>query len=122
MGSDHRIVSARVRLNLRKSKRIPRKRQFDWKALSTDSNLQSMYAIEVRTRFEILADVEEAATDKYDRFITANKEAAEKTIPARSRPRRTHISSDPRVTRARDKIRKAYEMYYQDTAEKNERS
>ncbi|XP_072036995.1 uncharacterized protein [Amphiura filiformis] len=106
VGSDHRIVSARIRLSLRKSKTLPRKNQFDWKSLSTDRNIQKMYTIEVHNRFEILEDMEETATDKYSRFIAANKEAAEKIIPAKKRSRR-----------ARDHIRETYEVYQLDTTD-----
>ena len=117
VGSDHRIVSARVRLSLRKSKTLPRKNQLDWKSLSTDRNIQKMYTIEVRNRFEILEDIEETATDKYSRFITANKEAAEKIIPAKKRSRKANFSRDPRVIKARDHIRETYEVYQQDTTD-----
>ena len=52
VGSDHRIVSARVRLSLRKSKTLQRKKQHDWNLLCTDSNLQELYSIEVCNRFQ----------------------------------------------------------------------
>ena len=59
--------------------------------LSTDTSLQEKYAVEVRNRFEALEDGEESATDKYDRFIKANKEVAEKTIPLTKRAKKTHF-------------------------------
>ncbi|XP_072022739.1 uncharacterized protein [Amphiura filiformis] len=119
VGSDHRIVSARIRLSLRKSKTLPRKSQFDWKSLSTDRNIQKRYTIEVHNRFEILEDMEETATDKYSRHIAANKEAAEKIIPAKKRSRRANLSCDPRVIKARDQIRETYEVYQLDTTDCN---
>ncbi|XP_072039109.1 craniofacial development protein 2-like [Amphiura filiformis] len=100
VGSDHRIVSARIRLSLRESTTFPRKNQIDLKSLSTDRNIQKIYTIEVHNRFEILEDMEETATDKYSRFIAANKEAAEKIIPAKKRSRRANFSRDPRVIKA----------------------
>ena len=81
VGSDHRIVSARIKLSLRKSKTIPGKKQHDWGLLSTDSDLQKQYSIEVRNRFQPLDKLDESATEKYDRFIRANSEAAEKKHP-----------------------------------------
>ncbi|XP_072050156.1 craniofacial development protein 2-like [Amphiura filiformis] len=117
VGSDHRIVSARIRLSLRMSTTLPRKNQFDWKSLSTDRNIQKMYAIEVHNRFEILENIEETATDKYSRFIAANKEAAEKIIPAKKRSRRANFSRDPRVIKAREHIRETYEAYQLDTTD-----
>ena len=62
---------ARFKLSLRKSKTIPRKKQHDWKSLSTDSKLQNLNSLEVRNRFELLENESETATDKYGRFIIA---------------------------------------------------
>ena len=93
VGSDHRIVSARIKLSLRKSEKLPRKKQYDWKTLSMDTSLQEKYAVEVRNRFEVLGVEEESATDRYDRFIKANKEAAEKIVPLRTIELRKHVST-----------------------------
>ena len=117
VGSDHRIVSAKIRLSLRKSKPMPRKKPYDWKTLSSDGSLQAKYAVEVRNRFKVLEDEEETATDKYDRFIKANNEAAEKIIPVRKRSHKTRFSSDPRVVTARDQIKDKYNLYQQDATE-----
>ena len=119
VGSDHRIVSARMKLSLRKSKTMPGKKQPDWSLLCTDSDLQKQYSIEVRNRFEPLEIAEESATEKYDRFINANREAAEKVIPRKKRTRKTNISSDPRVITAREKIKKEYDTYQKDTSDEN---
>jgi hypothetical protein len=78
VGSDHRIVSSKIRLSLRKSKAPPMKKQYDWKQLACDKNLQDLYTIEVCNRFQLLEEKEESASDQYERFINANKEAAEK--------------------------------------------
>ena len=117
VGSDHRIVSARVRLSLRKSKTLQRKKQRDWNLLCTDSNLQKLYSIEVSNRFQPLENADESATEKYERFITANKEAAEKLIPVRKKARKVQFSKDTRVIEARKKINDAYNAYQQDTSE-----
>ena len=78
-----------------------------------------MYAVKVRNRFEVLEDEEKSATDKYDRFIKVNKEAAEKTIPQRRRAKKTCFSSYPRVAKARDEIKHAYAVYQHSTSEEN---
>ena len=118
VGSDHRIVSARMRLSLRKSKMPPGKKHYDWKLLSTDSDLQKKYTIEVRNRFQFLYKLDETATERYDRFIKANNEAAEKIILIR-RTRKAIISNDPRVTVARENVNKAYEVYQKETLDEN---
>ena len=94
-------------------------KQYDSKTLSTDTSLQEKYAVEVRNRFEVLEDEDESATDKYDIFSKAYKEAAKKTIPLRKRAEKTRYSSDPKVTKARDEINHAYVVYQHSTIEEN---
>ena len=84
-----------------------------------DTSLQEKYAVEVRNRFEVLGVEEESATDRYDRFIKANKEAAEKIVPLRNRAKKTRFSSDPRILKARDEIKDAYVIYQQNTTDGN---
>lgn len=118
VGSDHRIVSAKIRLSLRKSRTMSRKKLFDWKALA-DKDLREHYNIEVRNRYQPLVDMEESATQKYEKFIIANREAAEIVIPVKKRSCRARYSSDVRVTGAREEIKVAYRTYEQDTNERN---
>ena len=119
VGSDHRIVSAKIRLSLRKSKTMPKKKQFDWKALASDEDLQKKYTVEVRNRFQPLEDVEETATEIYDRFVKANSEAAEQVIPVKKRSRKICFSSDNRVSSARNVVQQNYNIYQQETTEAN---
>ena len=108
VGSDHRIVPARVRLSLRKGKTLQRKKQHDWNLLCTDSSLQELYSVEVRNRLQPFENADESATEKYERFITANKEAAEKLIPVRKKARKVQFSKDTQVIEARKRISDAY--------------
>ena len=117
VGSDHRMVSARIRLSLRKSKTMPRKKQYDWSLLRHDAKLQERYAIEVRNRFLPLQDQNETATEKYDRFIKATQEATEEVIPTKEKGKRAKFSSDPRVVTARENIKGAYNKYEQATSD-----
>ena len=94
-------------------------KQYDSKTLSTYTSLQEKYAVEVRNRFEVLEDEDESATDKYDIFSKAYKEAAKKTIPLRKRAEKTRYSSDHKVTKARDEINHAYVVYQHSTIEEN---
>ena len=117
VGSDHRIVSTRMRLSLRKSKTMPRQKQHNWELLRTDNNLQKLYTVEVHNRFQPLEEVDESATDRYQRFVNAHKEAAEKVIPLKKRTKRVQFSNDQRVALARNKITEAYTEYQQDTSD-----
>ncbi|XP_078661569.1 uncharacterized protein LOC144905694 [Branchiostoma floridae x Branchiostoma belcheri] len=119
VGSDHRIVSARVRLSLRKKKAEPRKRPYDWNLFKTRSDLQEQYTIEVHNRFQPLKDLDESATERYERFIKATEEAAEKVVPLRKRGRRARHSEDPRVAKVRHELNEVYGRYKENTSEAN---
>ncbi|XP_072048646.1 uncharacterized protein [Amphiura filiformis] len=101
VGSDHRIVTSRIRLSLRKNKTLPRGKNHDWKTLCSDSKLQELYTVEVHNRFQPLEEMEETATERYERFIKANRK------------------QQKRVVRARDDIRETYDAYQLDATERN---
>jgi hypothetical protein len=119
VGSDHRIISAKIRLSLRKAKNIQRKKQYNWKMLSSDTTLQSQYTIKVCNKFQPLQDIEESATEEYARFIKANEEATKEVIPVLKTVRKANVSNDPRVNKARDNIKEAYSLYEQDISEES---
>lgn len=79
VGSDHRVVSMKVRLSLRVPKPSPRKHH-DWKVLSTSPDLQARYAVEVRNCFKLLGE-EEDPNAMYVRFVEANVEATRECVP-----------------------------------------
>ncbi|XP_072032828.1 uncharacterized protein [Amphiura filiformis] len=73
IGSDHRVVTAKVRLSLRSNgKTPPRKIRYNWKVLAQDTQLQDLYAVKVRNRFSALqheSEDDEDATSTYQCFI-----------------------------------------------------
>ena len=49
IGSDHRIISSKVRLSLRASRKtLPRKLRYNWPLFKSDMSLQEKYAIEIK--------------------------------------------------------------------------
>ena len=70
--SDHRIVTAKVQLRLRKSKpntedKIPK---YMWGDLSSNKELQEKYSIEVRNRYQLLLDESDGdSSHNYDKFV-----------------------------------------------------
>ncbi|CAH1266780.1 Hypp3574 [Branchiostoma lanceolatum] len=116
-----RIVSARVRLSLRKKKAGPRKKQYDWDLFKSRRVIQEQYTIEVFNMFQPLQEQEpdEYATDRYGRFIKATEEAAESVVPVKKRRRKTRHYEDYRVTDGRDELNRAYGTYIKDTTEEN---
>ena len=105
VGSDHRVVGAKVRLSLRVPKRAQQVR-YDWKKFSESPELQQQYTVEVQNRFQIL-DEDEDPTERYQRFVEANKEATEIVVPKKERTKKLSISKHPDVIQAREELEKA---------------
>ena len=85
MSTDHRIVTAKIRLSLRKNaKRIATAKHYDW-ALLNNRNIRDKYVLELRNRFETLQEKTEKSTpnDEYENFVNAHLEAAAKCIPTK---------------------------------------
>ena len=118
MGSDHRIVCARVKLSLRVAKTPPRS-SFEWSALRC-TELQKVYTEEVRNRYAELCDPSNTPTERYDNLIAANNHAAEKLLPKKKRNRRSRISNDPRISTARQKVQEAFAEYSEDQNKVNQ--
>ena len=76
IGSDHRIVTAQIRLSLRAPKPAPHKKRFDWKVLKYDKQLCKDFEIELKNRFSELY-VEGSATKQFGALIQAKDETAE---------------------------------------------
>ena len=87
VSSDHRIVTAKIRLSLRKNAtRTATTKHYDW-ALLNNRNIRDKYVLELRNRFETLQEKTEKGTpkDEYENFVNAHLEAAEKCIPTKPR-------------------------------------
>ena len=87
VSSDHRIVTAKVRLSLRKNAtRKTTTKHYDW-ALLNNRDIRDKYALELRNRFETLQEKTERVTpnDEYENFVEAHLEATSKCIPTKPR-------------------------------------
>ena len=85
VSSDHRIVTAKIRLSLRKNaKRTTTTKHYDW-ALLNNRDITDEYVLELRNRFETLQEKTEKSTpnDEYENFVNAHLEAAAKCIPTK---------------------------------------
>ena len=80
IGSDHRIVSSKVRLSLRANRKtLPRKLRYNWLLFKSDMSLQDKYAIEIKKRFILQGD--EDISDTYERFKDINVEVTRELVP-----------------------------------------
>ena len=87
VSSDHRIVTAKIRLSLRKNAtRTVTTRRYNW-ALLNNRDIRDKYALELRNRFETLQEKTEKVTpnDEYENFVEAHLEAASKCISTKPR-------------------------------------
>ena len=107
----------KVRLSLRVPKPNPRV-VYDWKAFATSSELQQEYTIEVHNRFQILEE-EEDPSERYQRFIEANKEAAQACVPKRRRVKASLCTKHPDVLTARQKVEEASQKLEEVSSEEN---
>ena len=85
VSTDHRIVTAKIRLSLRKNaKRTATTKHYDW-ALLNNKDTRDKYVLELRNRFETLQEKTEKSTpnDEYENFVNAHLEAAAKYIPTK---------------------------------------
>ena len=108
LGSDHRLVMAEVRLNLRKVKAQPKRALYDWGAFKEDTGLQRKYSVEVRNRFNALCednddgDIEKESLDedvvsrRCGNFITAISETNESMVPKRKKEVEGELLSRPK--------------------------
>ena len=91
VGSDHRIVTARLRLSLRQNKTSSLKKiRYDWSKLLTDNSIKNLYTVEVSNRYHALQDLEDldGANKMYKNIISAHEEAAKSHIPVKNKVKR----------------------------------
>ena len=84
IGSDHRIVCAKLKLSLRKRKALSQQINYDWSALKCE-NLQQQYTIKISNRYQSLCSHNEDATETCAHPIAANKETAKELLPKKNK-------------------------------------
>ena len=84
IGSDHRIVTAelKLKLKLRATKNLKKKTKYNWNCLIKDKDIKEKYNIEVRNRFEVLntEDNIQSADSIYQSIVAAHAAATESVI------------------------------------------
>ena len=110
VGSDHRVVSAILKLSLRVSKKAvshPMKR-IDWKEVSSNNQASKDFAIQVFNKFQSLSATNgdtENVEDVYSNLIKATEEVALATLPKKKRRSESKPSVSKRVVDARIKLK-----------------
>ena len=85
VSSDHRIVTAKIRLSLRRNAtRTTTTLHYDWSVLN-NRDISDKYALSLRNKFDALLEETETHTpnDEYENFVNAHLEAAAECIPTK---------------------------------------
>ena len=93
IGSDHRVITAHLKLSLRTARTPSRRKMYDWATLRGDAELQRLYTVQVRNRYAELCTETEDVTSKYQMLIEANDEAANKLLPIKKHAKRGYFKS-----------------------------
>ena len=123
VSSDYRIVTAKVRLSLRKNAtRKATTKHYDW-ALLNNRDIRDKYALELRNRFEALQEKAEKGTpnDEYENFVEAHLEAAAKCIPTKPRNKYRAPWETPAVREKRALVKTASKSYQKNPTNTNAR-
>ena len=119
LGSDHRLVRAKLKLSLRKAVTKPKRTVYDWDEFKRDNDLQNEFALDVRNRYSVLCEEDIGLesnvpdiTKNYGNFTTAIAETCNKHVPKRQRRNRPKIASDARVNAARADLDVAKNGYH----------
>ena len=113
VGSDHRVITARVQLSLRAPNvKKSASRSLNFRALCHNQQLQEKYAVEVSNYFDPLIQENQMSTtqDKYNLLENSSVKAAKDILP--KKPKRTFksISQTPKVQAARKDLKSATEL------------
>ena len=106
--SDHRLVTARLRLSLRANRVSRAKIQpHDWTALTYSREIREQYIIETRNRFEALNSekIDHDPNTLYNNFVQANAEAATAILPKKPRSRRMTPWMTDEIIQKRNELR-----------------
>ena len=87
VSSNHRIVTAKIRLSLRKNAtRTATTKHYNW-ALLNNRDIRDKYVLELKNRFQTLQEKIEKGipNDEYENFVNAHLEADATCIPTKPR-------------------------------------
>ena len=93
VGSDHSVIAARIRLSLRSTKPPSNKKQYDWKLLRHDTEMQSRFRVELRNRYSLLYNENSSISEQYDALVKANEHAAKTTLSLVQKTKRERFAS-----------------------------
>ena len=112
VGSDHRIVSARIRLSLRQNKKKNKvKIKYDWNRLLSDDDTKNRYTVEVQNQFQVLQNLndDQDVNKTYNNIIHAHEKAAEAHIPIITKVKQHIPWENKEISMKREKLKDAFQ-------------
>ena len=107
IGSDHRVISSRLKLSLRKVKTLAQKTLHNCSALNNNEELQHQYTIQVRNKYAELCIEGEDISEKYDKLIKAKNETAHLLLQTKERKNKKNFAENEKVIKQRYKVQKS---------------
>ena len=110
VGSDHRIVTAKIRLTLRANKKKPASTtRHDWTSLRNDNEISNQFIVSLKNKYAALQvdDTLESATSRYKKFETACKEAASECLPPKVKSKKRNSWESEEVGKMRKEVHEA---------------
>ena len=111
VGSDHRVVTIKLRLSLRMPKSQPPKKRYDWQLLKFYKDMCSRFTLEVRNKYGELYNEDSDATEQYAALMKAKDHAAETILPSTPKGKRDRHSNIPIVQALRKKTNELAHRY-----------
>ena len=121
MSSDHRIVTTKIRLSLRKyATRTATTKHYDW-VLLNNRDIRDKYVVELRNRSEALQEKTEKRTpnDEYETFVNAHLVAAANCIPTKHRTKYRVPWKTLAIREKRSDVKTASKCYWKNTTNIN---
>ena len=121
VSSDHWIVTAKIRLSLRKNAtRTATAKHYYW-ALLNNRDIRDKYLLEVSKRFETLQEKTKKGTpnDEYENFVNTHIEAAAKCIPTKPRTKYRFPWETLAVREKRAHVKTATKSYWKNPTNPN---
>ena len=115
LGSDHRAVTVRLKLTLRKRKTPPGRTSYCYEELKSSAELQERFSVEVRNRFAVLDSAienQEDVTERYGCLVEAVGYASKARLGKKRKRLKDVVAEDFRVKRAREDLETASQQYH----------
>ena len=120
LGSDHRAVTVRLKLTLRKRKTPPGRASYCYEELKSSPELQERFSVEVRNRFAVLDSAianREDATERYGCLVEAVAQTSKVLLGKKRKRIKDVVAEDFRVKRARESVETASQQYHSTPSE-----